>query len=83
VLKERGGVTAADVRTGEWQAWYDNGQLESVGSYAAGKKSGVWTHYYDNGKKKLVGTYTDGRLDSSLPWTEYNADGSVRDASGG
>ena len=38
------------IRFGPWVSYYDNGQVQSKGTYSSGHEDGVWVEYYDNGQ---------------------------------
>ena len=60
--------TRDGIKKVKYEAYYDNGQKESEGTYKDGKVDGVWTYWYDrgpfehrqNGQKKVEVTYKDG-----------------------
>jgi len=45
---------------GLYKSYYENGQLESEGSYIDGKKNGHCTHYHDTGQLESEGNYING-----------------------
>lgn len=63
--------------------YYTNGQKQSeglgyLGSGGAIIRHGTWTDWFDTGVVYKTGTFSNGVLTLSKPWTEYNADTSVR-----
>ena len=47
---------------GVWQnnkTYYDNGQLESEGSFKDGKKEGLWNFYYSTGTDFYKGYFNN------------------------
>ena len=62
-------------REGQWTYWYENGQLESKGSYEDGIETGKWTYWYDDGQKISEGSYKDRRRDGQ--WTYWYENGQI------
>lgn len=71
--------------------WYDtptNTQVASTGPVlvdsagnATDLKQGAWTFHFppdQGGGRSLIRTFHQGVWDQGRPWTEFNADGSVR-----
>jgi len=64
-----------ELREGIWKAWYENGNLWSVGEYKEGKRNGEGIYYYDNGKKNIEGMYSnDIRVGK---WRFYDTTGAL------
>jgi hypothetical protein len=57
-------------KTGIWEEYYSNGQLESKGSYKNGLRYGIWEEYYINGNLEFKGLYKNDELVKKLPLTE-------------
>ena len=45
---------------GPYESYYDNGQLETKGTYKDGELDGPYEEYYDDGQLRFKGTYKDG-----------------------
>jgi antitoxin component YwqK of YwqJK toxin-antitoxin module len=60
-------------KDGIWEKYYDNGQLQSRGSYENDIKEGYWESYWSNGQLWSKGTYKNGKRDGI--WEEYFSDG--------
>ncbi|MEO0468529.1 MAG: TonB family protein [Bacteroidota bacterium] len=56
-LKQRGNVTSRGSWTGNWESYFDNGQLKESGVYEEGGKLGRWEYWYRNGKPHQVREY--------------------------
>jgi antitoxin component YwqK of YwqJK toxin-antitoxin module len=48
-------------KTGEWTRRYENGNLESTGTYTAGYRTGEWTYWYENGNLESTGSVDNGK----------------------
>lgn len=67
--------------------WYDpptNSELKAEGPVLSGTavKHGAWTIFHPQGQGggvQWTQTWVDGAWDRQQPWTEVNADGSLRD----
>jgi hypothetical protein len=42
-------------------SWYENGELESKGTYADGLRVGVWRRYFQDGSTKVEAAFEDGK----------------------
>ena len=60
-------------RDGEWEKYYENGQLSFKGLYKDGKKVGLWVEYGSNGKLESKGTYLNGKRDGN--WVFFSSTG--------
>ena len=52
-----------------YHKYYEDGQLEIIGSYIDNKKNGIWEKYHSNGKLKSKGVYNNNVKDGL--WEEY------------
>lgn len=52
----KGGYVSG-ISNGDFEWYYNNGNLATKGKYIEGEKEGVWTWYYPNGNKKEEKTY--------------------------
>ncbi len=61
---------------------YASGRIHEQGQVVTGTdvRTGTWTRHFDADGSPLQwrGSYTAGAIDTALPWTEWNQDGSVR-----
>ena len=65
------------IKTGKWEAYYDNGQVEEVGNYLDGKpKNGEHISYYENGQIKSYVNMLDGNPNGEMK--TYDESGAVR-----
>jgi antitoxin component YwqK of YwqJK toxin-antitoxin module len=67
--KDRNGL-----KQGLWEEYWDNGNLQSKGSYVNGLKEGYW-EYYEDGNLISKGLYKEGNKEGI--WEYYNKDGSL------
>ncbi len=61
------------LKSGEWIAWYENGNPWSQGTFLEGKSHGERIVYHENGQIKYKGSYTHG--DRSGHWEFFDANG--------
>jgi hypothetical protein len=57
------------VLNGDYNYYYDSGQLNVKGIYENGKKKGVWTWYTNKGQRDQEGTFKDDLQHGS--WTYW------------
>ena len=62
-VKGKGYVDDNGLKQGEWEGYYDNGELESKGNYKDGKRDGYWEDYWDNGQLESKGNFVDNKKD--------------------
>ena len=55
-------------RTGDWKAWYKNGQLEMEGGFKKGKQHGLYKEWWKNGKLKSECYYYYGEIQETRSW---------------
>ena len=60
-------------KEGEWKHFYENNQLNYIGSYVDGSPVGKHIYYYKNGRKMLEGKYEYGKKEKE--WRRYNEEG--------
>jgi len=60
---------------GAWEAWWENGKLQSQGYYVDGNPDSVWKYYNEEGVLFRTGTFKGGVQDGE--WTDYYPGGSV------
>ena len=63
-------------KTGYWEYYFSNGNLEWKGNYVNGKRHGYWEDYFDNGKLYSKGNYLNGKADGY--WEYYYFNGNLR-----
>lgn len=56
-------------RQGEWESYWDIGQLKEKGTYINDKKDGYWEEYYRGDKIRSKGTYKNDKRDGY--WEDY------------
>jgi hypothetical protein len=75
-------VTATETVT----TYYASGRIKESGQVLAGTatRTGSWVLHHDVEGSPLQwrGSYRENAIDTGKPWTEWNVDGSVRDAAG-
>jgi len=50
-------------QSGEWNEYYENGQLKRVGSFDRnGKKTGKWKDYSSKGVLEMENYFTNGKI---------------------
>ena len=49
--------------------WYENGQVEAVGSYLDGKQEGLWRGYHPDGTPYYQELYHEGKLERGMAVT--------------
>lgn len=62
--------------SGKVLSFYDNGNLQEVGSLIAGKKNGTWFSYDSQGNKINQAEYQNGQKDGE--WKVWDANGTLR-----
>jgi uncharacterized protein len=45
------------LKQGDWQEFYDTGELKGEGKYVAGQRLGAWKYFYKNGQMEETGTF--------------------------
>ena len=60
-------------RSGEWNAYFEDGKLWSYGVYSNGLRNGRSIVYNNDGTLKLSGYYTDNKVDSI--WVTFKNNG--------
>ena len=63
----------ADVKTGVWNTWYENGQQKEYATYNEdGKQNGLAKTWYANGKLESAGVYNNGVFTGRWDWFHPN-----------
>ncbi|HBK72475.1 MAG TPA: hypothetical protein DDZ39_12620 [Flavobacteriaceae bacterium] len=57
-------------KTGEWNWYFETGDLKKTGSYVEGEKTGTWNEYYYNGERKKRTYYTNGLITEKSSYYE-------------
>lgn len=65
--------SVSEIKEGKYLKYYENGNLEMIGSYLDDTKNGKWTVYRKNGKKASEGEFNSGRQVGE--WNYYDEDG--------
>src|SRR5690349_10194473 len=63
------------IRHGQFQAFYENGQIASEGQYDQGKESGLWRNFHENGQVAVEGSYQEGKKVGE--WRYWDASGAT------
>lgn len=61
------------IRHGLFVGYYENGNIQTEGSYDHGTEEGVWRDYHENGRLAAQGTYEGGKEVGE--WKYWAADG--------
>lgn len=69
------GFVEKNKNVGSWEYFYDDGSLESVGSFKDDKPHGNWIWYYKSGKVKSEGNYLSGKAEGR--WIKYDERGNL------
>jgi len=67
------GFVEQNKNIGTWKYFYDDGALESTGSFSEDKPQGKWIWYYKNGKVKSEGNYLAGKPEGR--WIKFDEQG--------
>ncbi len=62
-------------KTGVWNYYHNQNQLNVSGLYVNGKKEGEWIFHYETGNLKEKGTYRNGQKQGE--WLTYHSDSSI------
>lgn len=62
--------------TGKHLTFYDNGSLETKGTYLKGIKNGLWMSWDENGLTRTQAYYTNGMKDGN--WKVWDENGTLR-----
>jgi len=57
-------------KTGEWNWYFETGDLKESGSYKEDQKKGTWNEYYYNGERKKRTNYTNGLITEKSTYYE-------------
>jgi len=60
---------------GNWEYYFDNGQLECTGSFNNDEPTGKWTWFYSDGAIKCEGNFINGK--AAGQWIKFDNSGSV------
>lgn len=77
VIIGHGIIDESGKKQGKWIHYYDNGSIESEGSYVDNVKRGLWTFYFENGNIEETGSF-DALGQYNGDWKWYYKDGSIR-----
>ena len=61
--------------TGAVVSFYDDGRLESRGTYIDGKREGLWEDFYEHGQLERRGNFKDGEHEGL--WESFDEDGNL------
>jgi antitoxin component YwqK of YwqJK toxin-antitoxin module len=61
-----------DLKNGNVEAWYPNGQLKLTGKYEQDMQNGVFAWYFQNGQKQAEGKLIDGERVGEWTWWHQN-----------
>ncbi|MFW6035634.1 MAG: toxin-antitoxin system YwqK family antitoxin [Halothermotrichaceae bacterium] len=66
-----------ECRHGDWEYYYENGQLKAKGKYSYGCHSGLWKFYHENGQIAAVGNYSRYGVEQG-EWSYYYDNGQLK-----
>ena len=66
-----------ELRHGQWQEWYPNGQQKMSGQYNHSKMVGQFSYWHPNGQKAAEGNYAADKHDNTWVWWHRNGQKSV------
>ncbi len=66
-----------ELRHGQWQEWYPNGQRKMSGQYNHNKRVGQFSYWHTNGQKAAEGDYLSDKHDGTWVWWHQNGQKSV------
>jgi antitoxin component YwqK of YwqJK toxin-antitoxin module len=75
-IKFLGSFNKNNKKTGYWEGYYFDGNIQSKGNYINGKKDGYWEEYYHNGNLWYTGSYKNGMKDGY--WVNYWYDSKIK-----
>lgn len=61
-------IEESGARKGNWRSFYENGKLQSEGTYTKGRKTGKWVYYFENDSIEQTGSFRNGKLDGKWLW---------------
>jgi antitoxin component YwqK of YwqJK toxin-antitoxin module len=62
-------------KDGYYKEWFENGQIETTGTYSDNKETGNWQWFYKTGQLLREGTYKNGLKDGI--WKEFEENGQI------
>ncbi len=62
-------------KQGDWEYYYETGELKAKGKFKNNQKTGEWTYYYIDGKVEQKGKFNKDKIDSKWVW--YYSNGKV------
>lgn len=68
--EEKNNFNEKGEKNGYWEEYYDNGIIQSKGTYVDGDKEGYWEFYDTNGKLRMSGFYKTNKKSGN--WSLYN-----------
>lgn len=72
------GASRNELREGEWEGRYSEGQMRYRGQYRRGQKHGPWVEWWENGGKKHQGDYSNDIKQGQ--WQEFFPNGNLRNS---
>ncbi len=62
--------------TGEWNIYFESGELSNIGSYLNGKQTGEWKRFYKSGQLEFLDNYKNGKHNGSSK--NYHENGGLK-----
>ena len=59
---------------GVWTYYFENGELENIGSFNHGRREGEWKRYRDNGKLMVISYYKGGFAEGECKYYHENGE---------
>ena len=63
----------ADIKDGEYEGYYENGELRLKGNYVKGKMEGKWYGFHANGILEIISNYKAGIKNGQFEYFYENA----------
>ena len=63
-----GPVDDNELRTGDWQLFFETGELRASGRFLNDRQHGQWTYFSTDGKKFQVGNFNNGVPEGEWTW---------------
>ena len=71
----KGYLNAENNRMGQWEIYYDSGNLHMKGDFINSKRVGIWEIYHQNGKLHYTGEFINDRMNGE--WIYYHDNGNM------
>ena len=65
-------VDSLNFKIGEWEYYYENGNIKAKGNYIKDLQDGLWIYYFKNNKEQQKGKYDLGKPEGKWLWWYIN-----------